>query len=74
MDEIEKVKSKAFEIVQNREWENEDDFGDELLDLIRRHKRVKRTIMSLVNREIFRDHISGRVKGRVTHLFLRGIC
>ena len=27
-------------IRQNQEWENEDDFGDELLDLIRRHKRV----------------------------------
>ena len=34
---------EAFEIVQNREWENEDDFGDDLGDLIRRHKRVKRT-------------------------------
>ena len=31
---------EAYEIVQNQEWENEDDFGDELLDLIRRHKRV----------------------------------
>ena len=35
---------EAYEIVQNRAWENEDDFGDELLDLIRRHKRVKHTL------------------------------
>ena len=34
--------AQAFEIVQNQEWENEDDFGDELLDLIRRHKRVSK--------------------------------
>ena len=33
---------EAYEIVQNRAWENEDDFGDELLDLIRRHKRVSK--------------------------------
>ena len=32
---------EAFEIVQNREWEDEDDFGDDLGDLILR--RVKRT-------------------------------
>ena len=32
---------EAYEIVQNQAWENEDDFGDELLDLIRRHKRVR---------------------------------
>ena len=31
---------EAFEIIQNREWEDEDDFGDELGDLIlRRNKR-----------------------------------
>ena len=35
---------EAYEIVQNQAWENEDDFGDELLDLIRRHKRVKHTL------------------------------
>ena len=35
---------EAYEIVQNRAWENEDDFGDELLDLIRRHKRVKHAL------------------------------
>lgn len=33
---------EAFEIIQNREWENEDDFGGDLGDLIHRHKRVKR--------------------------------
>ena len=33
---------EAFEIVQNREWEDEDDFGDDLGDLILRHIRVKR--------------------------------
>ena len=33
---------EAYEIVQNQAWENEDDFGDELLDLIRRHKRVSK--------------------------------
>ena len=34
---------EAFEIIQNREWEDEDDFGDELGDLIlRRHIRNKR--------------------------------
>ena len=37
---------EVFEIIQNREWENEDDFGADLLDLIiRRHKRVKRAIV-----------------------------
>ena len=33
---------EAFEIIQNRGWEEEDDFGGDLADLIRRHKRVKR--------------------------------
>ena len=33
---------EVLEIVQNREWENEDEFGEDLLDLIRRHRRVKR--------------------------------
>ena len=33
---------EVLEVVQNREWETEDDFGEDLLDLIRRHKRVKR--------------------------------
>ena len=33
---------EILEVVQNREWETEDDFGEDLLDLIRRHKRVKR--------------------------------
>ena len=31
-----------FETIENREWENEDDFGEDFLDLIQRHKRVKR--------------------------------
>ena len=34
---------EAFEIIQNREWEDEDDFGDELGDLILRHLRNKRS-------------------------------
>ena len=35
---------EAFEIIQNRDWEQQDDFGGDLGDLIRRHKRVlKRT-------------------------------
>ena len=33
---------EIFETIENREWENEDDFGEDLLDLIRRHKRFKR--------------------------------
>ena len=33
---------EIFEVVQNRDWENEDDFGGDLTDIIRRHKRVKR--------------------------------
>ena len=33
---------EILEVVQNRVWENEDDFGEDLLDLIRRHKRIKR--------------------------------
>ena len=33
---------EVFETIENREWENEDDFGEDLLDLIRRHKRIKR--------------------------------
>ena len=33
---------EILEVVQNREWETEDDFGEDLLDLIRRHRRVKR--------------------------------
>ena len=33
---------EILEVVQNREWENEDDFGEDLLDLIRRHRRIKR--------------------------------
>ena len=33
---------EILEVVQNREWETEDDFGEDLLDLIRRHKRFKR--------------------------------
>ena len=33
---------EAYEIVQNREWELQDDFGGDLADLNRRHKRVKR--------------------------------
>ena len=33
---------EAFEVIQNRGWEQEDDFGGDLADLIRRHKRVKR--------------------------------
>ena len=33
---------EVFEFIQNREWENEDDFGGDLSDIIRRHKRVKR--------------------------------
>ena len=33
---------EAFEIIQNRGWEQEDEFGGDLADLIRRHKRVKR--------------------------------
>ena len=33
---------EIFEIVQNRDWETEDDFGEDLLDLIRRQKRFKR--------------------------------
>ena len=33
---------EAYEIVQNREWEQQDDFGGDLADLNRRHKRVKR--------------------------------
>ena len=36
---------EIFETIENREWENEDDFGANLLDLIRRHKRVKRAIV-----------------------------
>ena len=36
---------EIFEIIENREWENEEDFGADLLDLIRRHKRVKRAIV-----------------------------
>ena len=34
---------EVFETIENREWENEDDFGEDLLDLIRRRKRVKRS-------------------------------
>ena len=34
---------EAFEIIQNRDWEQQDDFRDDLEDLIIRHKRVKRT-------------------------------
>ena len=33
---------EILEVVQNRVWKNEDDFGEDLLDLIRRHKRIKR--------------------------------
>ena len=33
---------EIFEIIENREWENEENFGADLLDLIRRRKRVKR--------------------------------
>ena len=33
---------EIFETIENREWKNEDDFGEDLLDLIRRRKRVKR--------------------------------
>ena len=33
---------EIFETIENREWENEEDFGANLLDLIRRRKRVKR--------------------------------
>ena len=36
---------EVFETIENREWENEEDFGADLLDLIRRHKRVKRAIV-----------------------------
>ena len=36
---------EIFEIIENREWENEEDFGANLLDLIRRRKRVKRAII-----------------------------
>ena len=36
---------EIFEIIENREWENEEDFGANLLDLIRRRKRVKRAIV-----------------------------
>ena len=36
---------EIFETIDNREWENEDDFGADLLDLIRRRKRVKRAIV-----------------------------
>ena len=36
---------EIFETIENREWENEEDFGADLLDLIRRHKRVKRAIV-----------------------------
>ena len=34
---------EAIEIIQNRRWEDEDDFGDELGDLILRHLRNKRS-------------------------------
>ena len=34
---------EAYEIIQNRRWEDEDDFGDELGDLILRHLRNKRS-------------------------------
>ena len=34
---------EAYEIIQNRSWEDEDDFGDELEDLILRHLRNKRS-------------------------------
>ena len=36
---------EIFEIIENREWENEENFGADLLDLIRRRKRVKRAIV-----------------------------
>ena len=36
---------EIFETIENREWENEEDFGANLLDLIRRRKRVKRAIV-----------------------------
>ena len=32
----------CYEIVQNREWEIQDDFGGDLGDLIKKHKRIKR--------------------------------
>ena len=41
---------EAFEIVQNREWELEDDFGDDSI-LIRRYKRVL-----IINRDFFTLH------------------
>ena len=34
---------EIFETIENREWENEDDFGADFLDLIQRHRRVKRS-------------------------------
>ena len=34
---------EAFEDMQKRRWEDEDDFGDELGDLILRHLRNKRS-------------------------------
>ena len=40
---------EILEVVQNREWETEDDFGEDLLDLIRRHKRVKRQASMIIN-------------------------
>ena len=38
---------EIFETIANRQWENEDDFGADLFDLIRRRKRVKRAINNL---------------------------
>ena len=38
---------EAYEIVQNREWELEDDFGDDSI-LIRRYKRVITEVVSLI--------------------------
>ena len=40
---------EAYKIVQNREWELEDDFGDNSI-LIRRYKRV------IINRDFFTLH------------------
>ena len=36
--------SEVFEVAQNREWELEDDFGGDLVDIIRKYKsRSKRS-------------------------------